>query len=90
MEASAAGRVSWQRAMQGETQRMEPRLGERHSGQLRQERAGAKGERSIAGELKGLKRKEEDLNKQGQGAPARLAMAAQLRRESTLTIRQIT
>jgi hypothetical protein len=89
IEASAPGLVPCQRAMQGEAHRMGPQLGEHHSGQWRQECAEAKGERIIAGELKGLKWKEEDLNKQSKGDPARLATAAGLRRESTLTIRQI-
>ncbi len=70
-------------------ERMEPQLGEHHAGQLRQECAEAKGERIIAEELNGLKWKEAELKKQRKGDPAKLAMAVRLRRETTLTIRQI-
>jgi hypothetical protein len=68
---------------------MEPQLGEHHSGQLRQECAGARAERIIAQELKGLKWKQEDLKKQSQGDPAMLAVAARLRRGTAFIIRQI-
>jgi len=70
-------------------ERMEPQLGEHHSGQLRYESAEAKGERIIAAELRRLQWKETDLKERPKGAPEKLALAARLRRETTLTIRQI-
>jgi putative transposase len=70
-------------------EQMEPRLGEHHSGQLRHESAVAKGERIMAEELKRSKWKEGDLREQPKGAPAKLAIAVRMRRETTLTIREI-
>ena len=68
---------------------MEGKLGEHHSGQLRHESAEAKGERIIAAELKRLKWKETDLKEQRKTHPEKLAMAGRLRRETTLTVREI-
>ena len=68
---------------------MAPRLGEHHAGQLRQESALAKAERIIGAELKGLNWGEKELKAQAKNDPAKLALAARLRRETTLTIRQI-
>jgi len=68
---------------------MQPQLGEHHSGQRRHESAEAKGERIIAEELRRLKWKEKDLLQQPKGEPAKVAIAARLRRETTLTIREI-
>ena len=70
-------------------EQMQPQLGEHHSGQLRHESAEAKGERIIAEELRQLKWEERDLLQQPKGEPAKVAIAARLRRETTLTIRGI-
>jgi hypothetical protein len=70
-------------------ERMEPQLGGHHSGQLRHESAEAKGERILAEELRRLKWKEMDIREQPKGELEKLAIAARLRRETTLTIRQI-
>ena len=70
-------------------ERRERQLGGRHCGRLRHESAEAKAERLIAQELKRLKWKEPDLKEQAKSHPLKLALAARLRRETTLTIRQI-
>jgi REP element-mobilizing transposase RayT len=70
-------------------ERMEPHLGEHHSGQLRHESAEAKAERILAQELKRSQWSEKDLTEQAKSHPVKLAMAVRLRRETTLTIRQI-
>jgi hypothetical protein len=56
---------------------------------LRHESAEAKGERIIAAELKRLKWKETDLKEKRKTDPEKLAMAGRLRRETTLTVREI-
>ena len=68
---------------------MESKLGEHHSGRLRHESAQAKGERIVVEELKRLKWKETDLKETPKTHPEKLAMARRLRRETTLTIREI-
>jgi len=70
-------------------ERMERHLGEHHSGQLRHESAEAKAERIIAQELKRLNWGERNLKAHRKNDPQKLALAARLRRETTLTIRQI-
>ena len=70
-------------------EQMEGKLGEHHSGRLRQESAEARGERIIAEELKRLKWKEAALKEAPKTLREKLAMAGRLRRETTLTIRQI-
>jgi len=68
---------------------MEDRLGEHHAGALRQETAEAKAERIIQEELARLKWKEKDLTRRPKGDPAKLALAARLRQETTLTVKRI-
>ena len=70
-------------------ERMEGQSGEHHSGQLRHESAQAKGERIIGEELKRKKWQERDLKEHRKTDPDKLAMAVRLRRETTLTIREI-
>jgi REP element-mobilizing transposase RayT len=70
-------------------ERMDSALGEHHSGRLRHESAEAKAERIIALELKRLKWAESDLPGHAKNHPQKLALAARLRRETTLTLRQI-
>ena len=70
-------------------ERMAGRLGEHHAGELRRESAQAKGERIVAEELQRLGWKEADLAQRNKSDPAKLAVAARLRRETTLTIKAI-
>ncbi|HEY2953593.1 MAG TPA: hypothetical protein VGK40_13470, partial [Verrucomicrobiae bacterium] len=70
-------------------EQIEGKLGDHHSGELRLESAQAKGERIIGEELKGLKWSERDLRQRPKSDGAKLKLAARLRRETTLTIRQI-
>jgi REP element-mobilizing transposase RayT len=70
-------------------EQIEGKLGEHHSGELRQESAQAKGERIIREELKQLKWSERNLEQRPKSDTAKLDLAIRLRRETTLTIRQI-
>jgi hypothetical protein len=70
----------------GLLKRMEGKLGEHHSGALRRESAETKAERIIGEELQRLGWKEADLGRRRKNDPAKLAMAARLRRETTLTL----
>jgi putative transposase len=70
-------------------EKMEPRLGEHHSGKLRHETAAARAERIIAQELKRAKWDAAELKDQAKSHPLKLALALRLRRETTLTIREI-
>ncbi len=69
--------------------RMAGQLGEHHAGELRRESAQAKAERIIAEELDRLGWTRAELEKRHRSAPEKVAMAARLRRETTLTIREI-
>lgn len=68
---------------------MEGKLGEHHSGQLRLETAEAKANRIVAEELRRRGWQEADLRKRRKSDPAKLAVAARLRRETTLSIKAI-
>ena len=68
---------------------MEGRLGEHHSGALRLEAAAAKAERMVAEELGRLGWRETELMTRPKSDPNKLAMAARLRRETTLSIKAI-
>jgi putative transposase len=68
---------------------MEGKLGEHHSGEMRVESAQAKADRIIAQELKRLKWSEGDLERRSKSDAVKLKLAERLRRETTLTIRQI-
>jgi hypothetical protein len=68
---------------------MDGKLGEHHSGELRWETAEAKAERIIAEELGRLGWKEADLLGRRKSDPAKLGIAARLRRETTLPIKAI-
>jgi len=70
-------------------QRMDGRLGDHHSGALRLERAQAKAERIIAEELDRRGWKEFDLAGRHKSDPAKLAIAARLRQETTLSVKTI-
>ena len=69
--------------------RMEGRLGAHHAGGLRQEAAEVKAERMVAEELAPLGWTEADLARRHQGDPGKLALAARLRRETTLPLNWI-
>ncbi len=70
-------------------EKIEARLGEHHSGELRRETAQAKAERIVREELRRLRRKEADLATRRKGDPGKLDLAARLRRETTLSIKEI-
>lgn len=70
-------------------EQIEGKLGEHHSGEMRRESAQAKGERIIGEELKRLRWSEQDLQQRPKSDVAKLNLAARLRQETTLTIRQI-
>jgi REP element-mobilizing transposase RayT len=67
----------------------EGQLGEHHFGELRRETAEAKGQRIIAEELGRLGWKEADLATRRKSDPAKLQIAARLRKETTFSIKQI-
>jgi putative transposase len=68
---------------------MEGKVGDNHPGQTRLETAGAKAERLILEELERLSWTEEDLRTYAKSEPRKLALAARLRQETTLSIKQI-
>jgi len=68
---------------------MAGQLGEPHAGELRRESAEAKAERIIAEELARLDWTGADQEQRYRSAAEKLALAARLRRETTLTIRDI-
>ncbi len=70
-------------------EQMEGKLGEHHSGALRLETAEARGERIIAEELARLRWNAGQLQQQRKNDPRKLAIAARLRRETTLTLKAI-
>jgi REP element-mobilizing transposase RayT len=70
-------------------EKMEGKLGEHHSGELRRETAEAKADRIIAEELSRLGWKEADLPARRKNDPAKLATGARLRKETTLPIKVI-
>jgi len=67
-------------------ERMEGQLGEAHAGELRRESAQARAERIIAEELGRLGWTDAQLRERRKSDPAKLALAARLRRETTLTV----
>ena len=70
-------------------ERIEGKLGEHHAGQLRRESGSAKAERILEEELQRLGWRRVDLEKRNRSAPEKLELAGRLRRETTLTIREI-
>ena len=68
---------------------MEGKLGEHHSGELHRESAEAKAERIIAEELQRLGWQEADLGVRRKNDAGKLALAARLRRETTLSTKAI-
>jgi putative transposase len=70
-------------------ERMEGKLREHHSGQLKRESAEVRAARIIGEELRGLGWREADLKQRPKSDPPKLALAARLRRETTLTLPRI-
>jgi hypothetical protein len=70
-------------------EQMEGKLGEHHAGELRRETAESKAQRIVTEELKHLGWKKSELAGRPKGDPAKLALAARLRRETTLSIKDI-
>ena len=68
---------------------MAGKLGEHHAGQLRRETAETKAERIVAEELHRLGWQEPELSTRRKSDPGKLALAARLRRETTLSLRAI-
>jgi putative transposase len=67
-------------------EKMERKLGDHHSGELKRESVEAKAERIITAELKRRHWTECDLEQCAKSAPEKLALAARLRRETTLKL----
>jgi REP element-mobilizing transposase RayT len=71
-------------------EQMEGKLGEHHSGELRQEMAEAKAGRIMVEELARLGWTAAELAERRKSDPDKLAIAARLRRETTLSLRAIS
>jgi REP element-mobilizing transposase RayT len=67
-------------------ERMAGKLGDHQAGQLKRESAEVKAERIIQEELKGLRWNAGELSRRLKSDPAKLAIAARLRRETTLSL----
>ena len=74
---------------QEKLEQMENELGADHAGALRRESAEAKAERLVGQELKRLRWTEADLAARRKSDPLKLAIAARLRRETTLSLKAI-
>ena len=70
-------------------EQMEGELGDNHPGQARQETAEAKAERLVQEQLRLLGWTESDLAARRKSDPCKLALAARLRTETTLSLKQI-
>ena len=70
-------------------EKMESQVGENHPGQIRLETAQAKAEGIVAEALAGRGWTLEDLVARPKSDPAKLALAARLRQETTLSVKQI-
>jgi hypothetical protein len=80
------GSVEFKRQM---LQRMDGQLGDHHAGDLRRENAEGRAERIIAEELQRLGCTESELLGQRKSAAGKLALAARLRRETTMPLKWI-
>ena len=70
-------------------EKMEDKVSDNHPGRERWETAAAKAQRLIAQELLRLNWTRDDLLHRAKSDPLKLALAARLRRETTLSIKQI-
>src|ERR1035437_5069146 len=68
-------------------ERMDGQLGEHHAGELRRENAEGRAERIIVEELQRLGWSESELASQRKSAAGKLALAARLRRETTMPLK---
>ena len=68
---------------------MDGQLGEGHSGEARRDCAPIQAERIVQEELRRLGWTESDLHSRRKNAPEKLALAARLRRETTMTLKEI-
>ena len=80
------GREEFRREM---LEKMDGKLGDNHSGCLRMENAQAKAERIVSEELGRLGWVEADLAIRPKGDPDKMAIAARLRKETTLSVKAI-
>ena len=80
------GSVAFQEQM---LERIEGKLGDYHSGTLRQESSQSRAERIVAQELKRLGWTEQDSGTLRKNDPRKLALAARLKKETTLSLKQI-
>ena len=69
--------------------KMDGKLGDHHSGELRRETAEAKAQRILVEELARLGWTGDELERRPKSDPAKLAIAARLRKETTLSIKRI-
>ena len=74
---------------QQKLEELEGRVGQHHLGKMRLELAQAKAERIIGEELRRLGWQEADLVSRRERDPAKLAMAVRLRRETTVSVKEI-
>jgi REP element-mobilizing transposase RayT len=70
-------------------ERLHGQLGPNHAAEMRQEADRARAAGIIEAELNGLQWKEADLSSRAKSDPGKLALAARLRRETTMTIQEI-
>ena len=75
--------------MRGLMERLHGQLGPNHAGEMRRQANQARAEGIIAGELKRLRWKPGELSRRAKNDPGKLAMAARLRRETTLPLKWI-
>src|SRR5208283_3746606 len=73
----------------GLLERLREQLGPNHSGEMREQAERARAEGIIAAALKQMRWKETDLCRRAKNDAGKMALAARLRRETTLTIEQI-
>src|SRR4051812_1479851 len=68
---------------------MEGKVRENHPGQTRLETAETKADRIVAEELSRLQWTQGELSARAKSHPAKLALAARLRRETTLSVKEL-
>lgn len=73
----------------GLLERLHGQLGPNHAGEMRREANQARAEGIIDAELKRLRWKAADVSRRAKSDPGKLALAARLRRETTMTIQEI-
>jgi hypothetical protein len=70
-------------------ERIEGKLGDHHSGELRQESAQSRADRIMGEELQRLSWTPQDVALRRKSDPDKLAIAARLRRETTLSLKEV-